>query len=82
MFEILFKLQVISNPVFLFPLFDIKDNDPEPELSMNSIIRTRQRLGITQYQLAKRTGRSVQHLSQIEHGNCYHASKGVRCRCR
>ena len=28
----------------------------------------RQRLGITQYQLAKRTGRSVQHLSQIEHG--------------
>lgn len=30
--------------------------------------RPRQRLGITQYQLAKRTGRSVQHLSQIEHG--------------
>ena len=32
------------------------------------LVRTRQRLGITQYQLAKRTGRSVQHLSQIEHG--------------
>lgn len=32
------------------------------------LVRTRQRLGINQYQLAKRTGRSVQHLSQIEHG--------------
>lgn len=31
------------------------------------LVRTRQRLGITQYQLAN-TGRSVQHLSQIEHG--------------
>ena len=32
------------------------------------LVRIRQRLGITQYQLAKRTGRTVQHISQIEHG--------------
>ena len=32
------------------------------------LVRIRQRLGITQYQLAKRTGRTVQHIYQIEHG--------------
>ena len=36
--EILFKLHSMSNPPFLFPLFDINHNLPDPELSMYSIV--------------------------------------------
>lgn len=33
-----------------------------------ALVRIRQHLGITHYQLAKRTGRAVRHICRIEHG--------------